>query len=119
MTLPHLVDYFNPDGSYGSARRSKGECPGDNRVVPLLRPGRGYVDKMWEIESNGAATGLYGIKITKHEERAKMISRQVQGAAKFPREYKGKTRSNFTWTTTGFLPIGTVRFTTAISADKI
>ncbi|MBC7898611.1 MAG: hypothetical protein H7070_01035 [Saprospiraceae bacterium] len=107
LTLPHLVEYFNSDGSLWFSETIEGEMPGDNRVVPF-KTGRGYVDKMWESKST-AATGIYGIKIT-NTKSGKMIFQGKFKVGKFPREYKGKNEVEFYVDHDWILPIGTVSF---------
>lgn len=107
VIVPHLVEYFNLDGSLWFSEILEGDRPTADGTVPF-KSNYSDTQKMLAARST-IATGLYGIKITNRTSGEVAFQGKFK-VGKFPRPWKGKTSSEFYVDHDWLMPIGNVSF---------
>lgn len=107
VIVPHLIEYFNPDGSLWFSETLEGDRPTADSTVPF-KSNYSNTQKMLAAKST-IATGLYGIKITNKTSGLVAFQGKFK-VGKFPRPWKGKTSSEFYVDHDWLMPIGSVSF---------
>ena len=107
VIVPHVVEYFNPDGSLWFSETLEGDRPTADDTVPFKRDY--YNTQKLLAAKSTAAIGVYGIKIT-NKTSGEVAFQGKFKVGKFPRPWKGKTSVEFYVDHDWLIPIGNVSF---------